>query len=42
MPDNLGLASMASKSKKKAIAAKKAIEGKHRSSMMGGTVANAR
>jgi hypothetical protein len=33
---------MASKSKKKAIAAKKAIEGKHCSSMMGGNVANAR
>ncbi len=42
MPVNLGLDSMASKSKKKAIAAKKAIERKHRSSTKGGNVANAR
>jgi hypothetical protein len=42
MPVNLGLDSMASKSKKKAIAAKKAIERKHSSSTKGGNVANAR
>ncbi len=41
MPVNLGLDSMASKSKKKAITAKKAIERKHRSSTKGGNVANA-
>ncbi len=42
MPDNLGLDTMASKSKKKAIAAKKAIERKHLSSTKGGNIANAR
>jgi hypothetical protein len=38
MPVNLGLDSIASKSKKKAIAAKKAIKRKHCSSMKGGNV----
>ncbi len=42
MPVNLGLDSMASKSKKKAITAKKSIERKHCSSTKGGNVANAR
>jgi hypothetical protein len=42
MPVNLGLDTMASKSKKKAIVAKKAIERKHCSSTKGGNVANAR
>jgi hypothetical protein len=42
MPVNLGLDSMASKSKKKAIAAKKAIDRKHCSSTKDDNVANAR
>ncbi len=42
LPVNLGLDSMASKSKKKAITANKAIERKHPSSTKGGNVANAR
>jgi hypothetical protein len=42
MPVDLGLDSMASTSKKKATAAKKAIERKRSSSTKGGNVANAR